>query len=343
MSWLGPDKGWALVGEPCKRGSCARVVRTTDAGGQWQALGNPEAELANGSYECQRQACVSGVSFASRRVGYLYGPGLLMTADGGTNWHRQRGLQVEALEIAGRSVFRVAYKHLGCPGPCQPIVQTAAVGSSSWRTVIGRLVVPDRSGTAQILSSGSTVLVALYGSQAGPVPAYASVYRSASGGRSWRKLPDPCTGLGPHGSREEEDLTAVAAAPNGVFAGLCTPHVGIGRFVITSTTAGRSWRKGGAVPRTQFSQLIAAASSTTLAVSTGPSGGAGTFTAKLLVSTDAGQHWKLMATDHQRLGKLGAPAWLGFQNATTGRWIGDPHGIWTTHEPGRSWTRASFR
>lgn len=342
LSWIGQSDGWALFGQRCPGASCARLLHTSDGGIHWHLLPVPPATVVSGIYECQKGACVSGVSFANRKVGYLYGPALLMSTDSGRSWQAQRGRQVEALAVSGGRVYRVAYGHVGCPGPCRPVLQVAPTGSTAWRTVIGQLAPPGRSATAQIVASGSSLLVALFGSQAGPVPAYASLYRSSNGGSSWERHRDPCSGRGPHRKRQEEDLTALAAAAGRVVAGLCTPHLGTGGFVIKSTDSGASWRTDGALPHVQFPHLIAAASSTTLAVSTGPMGGGGVFTAELLISTDGGHHWHLAATDRQHLTGAGAPAWLGFQDSTVGRWIGDPHGVWVTHRAGTGWTRTAF-
>lgn len=71
-------------------------------------------------------------------------------------------------------------------------------------------------------------------------------------------------------------------------------------------------------------------------------GGSGSYTARLLVSTDGGGHWPTAGTDPQQLTQTGGPAWLGFENPQVGRWIGDPHGIWNTSDGGRHWTDLPF-
>src|SRR5215468_1486759 len=194
---------------------------TTDAGRHWQQLPASAATVQDGTAGCAARACVTHVSFAGPAIGYLWGPGLLMTTDGGLTWHAQPGPWTEALTIAGGQVYRVTYTSGGCPGPCQPSLQEAAAGSASWRTLIGALAEPGRSGSAQIVASGPHVLVAMYGSLAGPVPAQAVVYRSADGGGTWRQAADPCAGPSRTGPGQEEDLVGVAAAPGGFFAGLC--------------------------------------------------------------------------------------------------------------------------
>jgi photosystem II stability/assembly factor-like uncharacterized protein len=341
-SWVSAAEGWALAAQPCATGTCTRMARTADAGRHWQQLPGPPATIQDGGADCAAQACVTHVSFAGPAIGYLYGPGLLMTTDGGLTWHAPPGPQTEALTIAGGQVYRVTYTHGGCPGPCQPALQEAAAGSASWRTLTGALAEPGRSGSAQIIASGPHVLVAMYGSLAGPVPAQAVVYRSPDGG-TWRQAADPCGGLGRGGPDKEEDLVGLAAAPGGFFAGLCAPHDMTSTFVITSADAGASWRSAAAPPPGQWPGLVAAASPATIAVASGATGGGGPYTARLLVTTDGGRHWVTAATDTQNLGAGSAPAWLGFETPLAGQWLGDPHGVWTTTDGGLHWTRTAFR
>jgi photosystem II stability/assembly factor-like uncharacterized protein len=342
LTWINPTEGWALATEPCTQGTCIRLASTTDGGEHWHALPDPPAHMQDGEANCSRQACVTSVQFATPTIGYLYGPALLMTTDGGRTWRRVPGLQTETLNAADGHAYRVAYAHDGCPGPCQPILQQAEIGSTNWQPMPSSLVPPDRSGEAQIVQSGATLLLALYGSQAGPVSAQASVYRSTNAGQSWRHQNDPCAGLGPN-PKTEEDLTDLASSPAGFLAGLCTAHVGRGTFVVTSSDGGAHWRPTNAVPSEQGLALVAAASATTLAVATSATSGNGPFTAQLLVSIDQGRHWHVAATDPQQVTQVGVPAWIGFETSEIGRWIGDPHDYWTTHDGGRSWTRAAFR
>ena len=75
------------------------------------------------------------------------------------------------------------------------------------------------------------------------------------------------------------------------------------------------------------------------------SGPATSATSTLLVSTDGGVEWSTAATDQVNL-ELGAPLgvslWLGFEDATTGRWVGDDQTIWTTTDGGETWTAQAF-
>ncbi len=351
VSWVSATQGWALAAQPCSTGTCARLARTTDAGQHWQLLPDPPATIQDGTADCQVQSCVSQVSFASPAVGYLYGPALLVTTDGGLTWHARPGLQTETLTADGGRAYRITYTSDGCPGPCQPSLQEAPAGTGSWRTLIGQLAEPGRSDSAQIAVSGPDVVVAMYGSLSGPVPAQAVLYRSADGGDTWQRAADPCDGLGPGapgalgglGARgQEEDLIGLAAAPGGFFAGLCVTRATMSAFVITSAGAG-AWKAAAAPPPGQNLGVIAAAGPAVIAVASAAQGGDGSYTARLVVTTDTGRHWVTAATDTQDLAAGGVPAWAGFETALDGQWLADPHSVWTTTDGGLHWTRTAFR
>jgi hypothetical protein len=98
----------------------------------------------------------------------------------------------------------------------------------------------------------------------------------------------------------------------------------------------------GALPGVQALALLAAASQTKLAVSTGAVGGSGAFTARLLVTTDAGRHWTAAATETQQILQAGLPAWLGFETSQIGWWASAPHSVWSTRDGGLHRARTRF-
>ena len=72
--------------------------------------------------------------------------------------------------------------------------------------------------------------------------------------------------------------------------------------------------------------------------------GSGLGDPTLFTSTDAGEQWSTVATDQVDLGSspLGVSLWLGFEDAMTGRWVGDDQTIWTTTDGGTDWTAQAF-
>jgi hypothetical protein len=90
-SFVSPARGFVLGAVGCRRlGACeARLAATTDGGGRWHAVAAPDVRLFNAAGNSLTQASrVSGVVFAGRRDGWLYGPGLWATHDGGAHWRR---------------------------------------------------------------------------------------------------------------------------------------------------------------------------------------------------------------------------------------------------------------
>ncbi len=339
LSWVSSEAGFALAGQPCTKGVCAVLATTTDAGAHWHEL--PPTPALVQSPSCSGRPtttqCVDRIAFVSRRVGYLFGPAMFMTTDGGHTWQPASGPLVASLAVGDGQAFRVAYPHSGCPGPCTTSIQVAPVGTTAWRTVLTGL--PDGTvGRFQILVSGADVYVSGYGDLAqGAGTQRAFLYRSADGGSSFVKLTDPCVGKLP----TLHVLTALAAAPGGVLEGVCTKRAGAGdQYLVASTDAGSAWRRPRPLPAGTAAQL-AAASASTIAVAAGAGGGSGTWTTKLLVSTDGGAAWKTAAIDTFQLGTAGV-SWLGFETSQVGWWAPDPHRIFTTTDGGAHWVQTPF-
>jgi photosystem II stability/assembly factor-like uncharacterized protein len=343
LTWVSDRHGWALAAAPCGRELCPRLATTTDGGQTWTALPAPLGRVGpNGTPGCARLGCVSQIRFATATVGYLFGPALFQTSDGGRSWRRLPGRPVEALEPSAGTVVRVVYDHTGCPGPCDRTVQETTRGSAAWHTVL-RIPAAAAAGgiAAQLVRQGTSVLyVLLYGHTAGGAEqAHTVILRSTDGGATWQRLADPCPGTG----LDEHDTSGLAAAPGGFAAVLCPPRSGTGTmFVRTSPDNGSSWGPPRPVPggtRDDLS-LIAAASAAHLVLATGGDSFQGPSRYELLVSTGGGLHWSTRVTGTAQLDSS-APgaAFLGFEDAWVGRWISDAWDIWTTGDAGQHWRR----
>jgi photosystem II stability/assembly factor-like uncharacterized protein len=90
-SFQSSARGFALGALGCRqvRACRARLVATADAGAHWSFVNAPDVRLFNPAGNSLLQASrVNGVVFADRRNGWLYGPGLWATHDGGRHWRR---------------------------------------------------------------------------------------------------------------------------------------------------------------------------------------------------------------------------------------------------------------
>jgi photosystem II stability/assembly factor-like uncharacterized protein len=350
LTWVSARHGWALAAAPCTRGLCPRVATTGDGGRTWAILPSPPGagQDENAAVNCARLACVSHIRFATAQIGYLFGPGLFQTTDGGRTWRRLPSHPVEALEPASGTVIRIVDDSTGCPGPCIRVVQEATAGSLSWRTLLR--ITPIMGGAqsdnafAQLIRQGASVIyLPIYGNlAAGAGTQHTVIFRSTNGGASWQRLPDPCGGTG----QAVHDTAGLATAPGGFLAALCVPRTGNGStFTLTSTDYGSRWSQSRLVPGATRHYLaqIAAASPGRLAVATGGETGNGPFTYRMEVSTDAGRSWSTAVTGTTQL-SLQAPGavFTGFEDPRTGWWISDARHIWVTRDGGHHWTRQAF-
>jgi len=72
--------------------------------------------------------------------------------------------------------------------------------------------------------------------------------------------------------------------------------------------------------------------------------GRGAHTYRLAATADGGRHWRKVVADREQIGSA-APgnAFLGFEDARVGRWVGWERAIWTTRDGGLRWSRRLFR
>ena len=348
LTWVSDEHGWALAAAPCGEGLCPRVATTGNGGQTWAPLPAPPGAIQdqNAIVNCARVACVSHIRFATARVGYLFGPALFQTGDGGRTWRRVPSPPVEALEPSAGTVVRVIYNHGGCPGPCTRIVQEATAGSATWHTLLRILAVLSASQAvaAQVIRRGTAVIyIPVYGNlAAGAGTQHTVIFRSTNGGTSWQQLADPCGGTG----QNVHDAAGLAAGPGGFLAALCEPRTGTGTtFVLTSPGYGSSWSPPRPVPggTRHYLSLIAAASPARLVLATAAPTGSGPFAYRLALSTDGGLRWSTAVTGTGQINpQAPGAAFLGFEDSQVGRWISDARHIWTTRDGGLHWHRQPF-
>jgi hypothetical protein len=90
-SFVSSARGWVLGTVGCqRRAACrAQLAATTDGGARWQFVTVPKLRLFDPAGDQLTQASrVSDALFTSRQDGWLYGPGLYATHDGGSHWSR---------------------------------------------------------------------------------------------------------------------------------------------------------------------------------------------------------------------------------------------------------------
>jgi photosystem II stability/assembly factor-like uncharacterized protein len=122
---------WVLGSVPCGDRNCLRIVTTTDGGASFQSLPAPGAPFGPAG---NAPPVAGQIRFADARDGWVFGPGLYATHDGGRHWAAASvGGAVTDLEPGLGQVFAVATP------PEPPCARTGTCGAGApaprlWRT-----------------------------------------------------------------------------------------------------------------------------------------------------------------------------------------------------------------
>ena len=342
-SWISPLTGWLLGEGKAGCPSCVVIRYTGNGGRSWSAVPTPGGRLALSAattYLCKSSGCVTDIVFANRDDGYLFGPDLFTTTNGGRTWNRQPGKPTAVLTaVAPGVVWRLTYANGGCPGPCGLRLLQQRAGAKTWTAVRTPF---DGSGTGivpQIVSTDSArVLIAFYGNIAGGVLSHATFFVTANLGRGWTKRVDPCGWT----RTNEVDAYDASATPKGTVVVECLAK-GISNqaFVMVSHNGGKTFGPRRPIPPL-FANMVAVASANTIVAATGEAGGSGPFTYTLERSTNVGLSWRTVVRDPETLtSSVPGESYLGFVTSSVGHWIGYGNKLWTTTDGGEHWTASN--
>jgi photosystem II stability/assembly factor-like uncharacterized protein len=281
--------------------------------------------------------CVTGLRFATDRIGYAFGPtAVLLTTDGGQSWKRQAGLGADALETLGGNV--IVARAIGAA----PALLTAPIGSTRWtpRSTDGwprtaKRLWLGRSGGAAALQFST------YDTGTGTGKANAgALFRSSDDGATWTRVDDPCPYIG---AGYWNVSTAAALAPDGTVVVGCGSGGGddpnfYGGGTITSTDGGRTFETPVTGGKVGGARLLAAVDKQTQ-IEYAPKEACGCVgNLRLYRSTDAGNSWTPVAGVSVK-----DVTFIGFESAAVGRIVtGGGKAIWTTRDGGASWTEVVF-
>jgi photosystem II stability/assembly factor-like uncharacterized protein len=225
-SFLSPAMGFVLGAVGCKpqQACAARLVATTDGGARWRFLKTPDVRLPDPAAASQA-AEVSGVVFARPRTGWLYGPGLYSTRDGGAHWRRLfLGGSIDTVAASAGTVYAV----VSPPGGRPDELFRSPVGKDAWA----------RAGTM----AGEQAILAVSG-RAAWFGTSTDLWATADGAH-WHKYPYRCPGA-------YYRLTGIAAASGSQVVLLCTSAGGMfhtDKEVLRSVDGGRSEHLTGHAP-----------------------------------------------------------------------------------------------
>ena len=131
----GAKDQWVLGSVPCDKSRlCAAIVRTTDDGASFARVAAPKSglEVANGQFK------ELGIFFADASHGWVFGPGLWSSDDGGATWVEEHlsGAVMDVQASDGEVYVLLCPQGLsGCLG--EFISRHGAVAGSGWGRALG--------------------------------------------------------------------------------------------------------------------------------------------------------------------------------------------------------------
>jgi len=229
VSFVTAKTGFVLGARGCSILPCdARAEKTVNGGKAWTKVSTPAVKLVP-TFTSSPASAVSGVTFATSSDGWLFGPALWSTTDGGSRWHRIT-LPGAVIAMAASPTVALAAVEPAEGGLLNAKLYLSQVGSGKWRLVKG--VSPDNALTI----SGKSIW-------AGIAP---QLWTSTDNGKHWTKLSFKC---------QKPDISAsqVAAASPKDIAIACSnqgyPQPGFSqKEVFTSSNGGKTFRKQGQPP-----------------------------------------------------------------------------------------------
>lgn len=342
------------VGSACQ----VSVGRTNDGGRHF-------AEVVQvSSWTCENAPPANSLAFDNQGDGFLFGPKLFVTHDGGRSWTQSiQPADVLSVEALGLSVWMIqaecppASSTAAIPGPCRMFLLESTDGGRTW------VPSPAPPPNASVTNSGSGILEQDYVDQtwlvrtgvssgyvfANPVtntnglPAYAPLLYTSDGGVTWSARVVPC-GL--------DAMTAVlSASPDGTLLVVCAGQPSAGfqaKSVTRSSNGGVTWTTRLVCLGTPQPQNCATgplnngylrgldAVSAQLAFVVGPR-------SPLYMTQDGGARWQAVQPP---IGDgSGGTAQVIFFNASDGVVLGrdgtnnETETIWSTSDGGEQWSK----
>jgi photosystem II stability/assembly factor-like uncharacterized protein len=174
-SFVSAQTGFVLGARQCSILPCKALIEKTANGGRhWTSVNAPAVKLTE-HYSDTPATGVSSVVFANANDGWLFGPALWATTDGGKHWNRVT-LSGEVYMVAASGGEAYAAVESPLRGPDQASLYKSAVGSGKWSKV---------SKVAPVTSLTS------FGDSAwtGVAP---GIWTTTNSGKTWSKLSFAC-------------------------------------------------------------------------------------------------------------------------------------------------------
>jgi photosystem II stability/assembly factor-like uncharacterized protein len=303
-TFVSADQGWVLGTAPCSTAPCTSIAATNNDGASWVSLPAPRDGLATPGAQQPAQQGVTEIRFADNLNGWVFGPDLWSTHNGGATWTQittgPGGSQIVDLESSGGRVDVVTEQCQPNEEACPAQLWESAVSSDSF-TPVAQFELAPASGLSAGLALHDNTGYLVTRSGSGSLGLLIT-----SDGKTWTPEADPCPTLYQEG-------ISVAPVDTVRAAMLCVGGPAAGstkKLVLATSDAGHTWvPEGSAPPAGGDGGAISAADVGTLAIATSSGG------AEIYRSPDGGASWATVLALND-----GGVGWgdFGFTDATHG-------------------------
>ncbi len=264
VTFVGPTTG-AVLGHAgsCAARPCTAIAGTHDYGKSWSEIGAPPAGPPAAT------TGVSQIRLLNLHDGWVYGPALFATHNGGRSWHPIRSLPGRVIDLSavGRRAFAVVAS--GCTGTgaqfaagCTGFSLYSAKGTSDqWRPV------PGASGSGRAVAGGLQLT-----GQGGYLLVGRHLYAGPVTGAAWHPVParaattPACLASRASGSALIAPLSLASGASD-LFL-VCRNPAATGLTLYRSGDGGSTWQSRGAVSATGTAASLAVSPAGTLVLAT---------------------------------------------------------------------------
>jgi photosystem II stability/assembly factor-like uncharacterized protein len=328
VSFVSAQTGFVLGTRHCSRLPCTALLeKTVNGGATWTAVPAPAVSLVT-HFTTSPTSAVSSVRFENTNEGWLLGPSLWATTNGGKQWHRVTAVPGEIIDLAVSDGEVYVSAEPADGGLDQARLYESRVGGSKWT------LVPKVTPLNLLTVFGHSVWA---DSANGVTP---GLWTSTDSGLRWSRLSFRCPKIALSAS-------AVAAASTSDVAIACSdqgyPQPGFSvKEVFTSTNGGRTFHLAGEPPEPGQVYGLAMPPGNPQVITLNAASGA----SFLYQSANGGKTWK---TNTYYDGGLGFSD-LSYVSATTGyviHFMGSPviaynDGLMKTTNAGRTWKNVTI-